>query len=294
MSAVAWEPHTLTTSEVVEPGPVTALAALFDDGLPTPEIGDQLPPLWHWAALPRWPVSGEIGGDGHPRRGSFLPPVRTPPADVRRRQSGRVSFAGSHRRYRCVELRERRVGHREGRPFGPPRGGRRRHPLLCRGDARAGPSARTSSYRESGVSGAAWPDAAAPAELAPGGSPATAYRRRHLGLRHRPVILDCGSPLPPPTPSRIHYDWPYATRVEGYPGLVVHGPLMTLALAEVIRLGRPDTPPRSIVHRNRAPLFCGQPASITVGTSDEGLRVELFGPGGADSGARSTVEATLG
>ena len=136
MSAVAWEPHTLTTSEVVEPGPVTALAALFDEGLPTPEIGDQLPPLWHWAALPRWPVSGEIGGDGHPRRGSFLPPVQLP---RRMFAGGRVEFhspvriGDTVRRVASVESVTE-----EGRPFGPPRGGRRRHPLLCQGDARAG------------------------------------------------------------------------------------------------------------------------------------------------------------
>jgi 3-methylfumaryl-CoA hydratase len=60
---------------------------------------------------------------------------------------------------------------------------------------------------------------------------------------------------------RIHYDWPYATGVEGYPALVVHGPLMTLALAEVVRL-EAGAPVRSVTHRNRRPLFCGRPAAI--------------------------------
>jgi 3-methylfumaryl-CoA hydratase len=61
---------------------------------------------------------------------------------------------------------------------------------------------------------------------------------------------------------RIHYDWPYATMVEGYPGLVVHGPFMTLVLAELVRIEQPDTTVRRLTHRNRQPLFCGEPAIL--------------------------------
>jgi 3-methylfumaryl-CoA hydratase len=61
---------------------------------------------------------------------------------------------------------------------------------------------------------------------------------------------------------RIHYDWPYATGVEGYPGLVVHGPLMTLAVAEVARLEGLRV--QEITHRNRSPLFCGRAAGIRL------------------------------
>ncbi|MDP3889889.1 hypothetical protein [Nocardioides sp.] len=60
---------------------------------------------------------------------------------------------------------------------------------------------------------------------------------------------------------RIHYDWPYATGVEAYPGLVVHGPLMSLLLAEVARLSG-VTDVASVKHRNLAPLFCGDPAQL--------------------------------
>jgi 3-methylfumaryl-CoA hydratase len=62
---------------------------------------------------------------------------------------------------------------------------------------------------------------------------------------------------------RIHYDWPYATRVEGYPGLVVHGPLSTLVLAETLRLARPGHRVHRLRHRNTAPLFCGDAARVT-------------------------------
>ncbi|TDO51614.1 hypothetical protein EV643_103353 [Kribbella sp. VKM Ac-2527] len=61
---------------------------------------------------------------------------------------------------------------------------------------------------------------------------------------------------------RIHFDWPYATQVEGYPGLVVHGPLMTLALVEVLRLEGSTSGVRSVIHRNTRPLFCGEAAEV--------------------------------
>src|SRR5690242_11008194 len=76
--ATPWEPHTEISTELIDPGPVAALAAIFDDGLPTPSPGDPLPPLWHWVGLPRWAASGVLGSDGHPRRGSFLPPITLP------------------------------------------------------------------------------------------------------------------------------------------------------------------------------------------------------------------------
>src|SRR5690606_12818971 len=78
---------------------------------------------------------------------------------------------------------------------------------------------------------------------------------------------------------RIHYDWPYATRVEGYPGLVVHGPLMTLALAEVARLEGIDAI-RRIEHRNLAPLFCGETTRVESSPTGTGSGALVLGKGG--------------
>src|SRR3954466_3892636 len=75
---MSWEPHTITTTETVAPHPVATLSHLFDNGRPAIGPGDALPPLWHWVALPRWPVTSALGVDGHPARGSFLPPVELP------------------------------------------------------------------------------------------------------------------------------------------------------------------------------------------------------------------------
>jgi 3-methylfumaryl-CoA hydratase len=65
---------------------------------------------------------------------------------------------------------------------------------------------------------------------------------------------------------RIHYDLDWATRVEGYPGLVVHGPLQAIALAELCRRFAPGQPVRRFAFRAQRPAFaetvmafCGRP-----------------------------------
>ena len=96
-------------------------------------------------------------------------------------------------------------------------------------------------------------------------------------------------------PHRIHYDWPYATRVEGYPGLVVHGPLMTMALAQTHRLLDDGTRIAALRHRNLKPLFCGNPAQLVYTRSDDGAHVELVGPDAvsSDGAAHTTLDLTL-
>jgi len=66
-------------------------------------------------------------------------------------------------------------------------------------------------------------------------------------------------------PHRIHYDHPYVTSVEGYPGLVVHGPLLLLSMLELIRLDLPGLVVTGVRFQARAPVFAGD----TVGLSGE-------------------------
>jgi 3-methylfumaryl-CoA hydratase len=65
---------------------------------------------------------------------------------------------------------------------------------------------------------------------------------------------------------RIHYDQPYATTVEGYPGLVVHGPLIATLLVDLLRRHRPHADLRGYAFKAMRPLFdtasfdtCGAP-----------------------------------
>jgi 3-methylfumaryl-CoA hydratase len=66
---------------------------------------------------------------------------------------------------------------------------------------------------------------------------------------------------------RIHYDQAYVTQVEGYPGLVVHGPLLALLLLEIPRRFRPDRAVTSFDYRLLAPTFAGETVEVT-GTAD--------------------------
>ncbi|MEV0235573.1 MaoC family dehydratase N-terminal domain-containing protein [Nonomuraea sp. NPDC050786] len=268
---MSWAPHTVVTTETLDPHPVAALSALFDDGTPAPGPGDALPPLWHWLASARWPLSSALGVDGHPARGSFLPPVELP---RRMFAGGEVVFhapltvGSTVRRESSVESVTEKSG----------RSGKLVVVVVA-----------TSLYDESGRlaieerqdlvyrdAGAVAP-AAEPAVLDPAGAPLTRAGEWAWDLATDPTLLLRFSAATC-NPHRIHYDWPYATRVEGYPGLVVHGPLMTLALAEVLRLEGYAGQVRRMRHRHRKPLFCGRPARLRRVEDAEPLTLGVFGP----------------
>ncbi|MET7462689.1 MaoC family dehydratase N-terminal domain-containing protein [Nonomuraea sp. NPDC005501] len=259
MTPTGWEPHTLTTTETVDPHPVAALSALFDDGTPVPGPGDPLPPLWHWLALARWPASSTLGTDGHPARGTFLPPVGLP---RRMFAGGEVVFhgpltvGGTVRREARVESVTEKSG-RSGKLVVAAVATR----LYDEDDRLAIEERQDIVYRDAGAVAASEVPAEPAAGLAPAGAPLTRAGEWAWDLATDPALLMRFSAATS-NPHRIHYDWPYATRIEGYPGLVVHGPLMTLALAEVLRLEGRHAPVLRMRHRNRGPLFCGQTARL--------------------------------
>ncbi|MGN9842583.1 FAS1-like dehydratase domain-containing protein [Nonomuraea sp. H19] len=268
---MSWTPHTVTSTETVDPHPVAALSALFDDGTPALGPGDALPPLWHWLALARWPRSAALGADGHPKRGSFLPPVELP---RRMFAGGEIVFhapltvGGTVRREACVESVTEKTG-RSGRLVVVVVATR-----LYDDDRLAIEERQDLIYREAGAVAAA---DVPPEPAALAGAPFTRAGEWSWNLATDPALLMRFSAATS-NPHRIHYDWPYATRVEGYPGLVVHGPLMTLALAEVLRLESHGAPVRSLRHRNRKPLFCGQAARLRRIEDAAPLTLGLFGP----------------
>ncbi|SDK67878.1 3-methylfumaryl-CoA hydratase [Nocardioides sp. YR527] len=284
---MSWRPRRVTTTETLEAGPVAALGALLDSGTPVPVAGDVLPPLWHWVALPRWPVSSVIGVDGHPRRGDFLPPI-----DLPRRMfaGGEVTFHGDLR-VGAEVVRESEVVSVEEKDG---RSGRlavvkvltrlvdaEREDLLVE-------ERQDLIYRDAAPAPSSFPDPE-PAVVDPAGPPLVAEDDGWRFVTDPTLMMRFSAASA--NPHRIHYDWPYATRVEGYPGLVVHGPLSTLVLAEAIRLAHPDRAVRLLRHRNTAPLFCGDPALVSIdrpapdtaevalrrpdGTALAGLRAEL-------------------
>jgi 3-methylfumaryl-CoA hydratase len=262
-----WVGRTEETEELIALAPVQAAAAVVNDTTTEYAVGSPLPPLWQWFFfLPRVPQS-RLGLDGHPQRVGFMPPVELP----------RRMFAGARMRFlkslRIGTLAQRRsvvraVSEKEGRAgrlvFVTVAHAIRQDGELCIEEE------QDIVYRETGA------PVAAPAacELAP--APAGSWARTVIPdptLLFRFAALTFNA-------HRIHYDRTYATAVEGYPGLVVQGPLTAVLLMELVRC-HTRRPVTAFTFRARAPLFDLAPFRL-IGTL-AGARVELEaqGPDGA-------------
>lgn len=266
-----WEPSVDEADDVVTVAAVAALHGLLDAPGPAPAAGESVPPLWHWLAfLPRAPQR-ELGPDGHPRRGTFLPPVALP---GRMFAGGRLTFAGGGplvgavaRRSSSVVSVEEKSGRSGELVF-----------VTVRHELSGGVvEEQDLVYREPAAPMA--PDDAAGAP--PPGEWAWAW-----DLPIDPTLLFRFSALTY-NAHRIHYDRAYATAVEGYPGLVVHGPLQAVALAELCRRHAPTRSLATFRFRALRPAFDDGPLQLrgTPGAHEIGLAAH-------DHAGRPTMTAT--
>jgi 3-methylfumaryl-CoA hydratase len=238
--------------------PLAALAATLDRS----ETGGEVPPLWHWLYfLPVAPMA-EVGPDGHPKRGGFLPPVELP---RRMWAGGRLTFhaplkAGEHAtRTSTIASIEDKTG----------RSGRLvfvtvQHTIEAGGELKI-EEEHDIVYRDAPLPGARAPEPA----RAPDGE---TWRRT---VTADPVMLFRYSALTF-NGHRIHYDHPYVTQQEGYPGLVVHGPLIATLLVDLVRRERPDATLQSFSFRALRPTFADQPFTLCGQPSEDGHSVELW------------------
>ena len=260
-----WVGKSETRTDVIDARPVELLSATLDRDDPHPRRGDALPPLWHWLYfLPVYRES-EVGPDGHAERGGFLPPVPLP----------RRMWAGS----RIEWHRPLAVGDevaRESRIVSvTAKSGRSgalvfvvvRHEI-ARGTELALTEEHDIVYRELQPPGARPALAAADAE-----EPATWTRR----IVPDDVLLFRYSALTFNS-HRIHYDRRYVTEVEGYPGLVVHGPLLATLLVDLLRRNRPAVALQRFEFRALAPLFDIAPFDV-CGRPEGGAKVALWAKG---------------
>jgi len=199
-----------------------ALAATLDREGPGLEPGDPLPPLWHWIYFTPKAPAHEIGPDGHPKRGGFLPPVALP---RRMWAGGRFEFRQPIRvgdaltRTSTIADVRRREGRSGTLVFVTVRHEIGRDGLVLLTEE------HDIVYRDLPRPGVPTPEP----ERAPTDE-STARR-----VVPDPVLLFRYSALTF-NGHRIHYDRSYVTEVEGYPGLIVHGPLIaTLLIGEAER-----------------------------------------------------------
>ena len=248
-----WVGRREETEDVIDLNRACALQATLDlDDAPL-RAGDPLPPLWHWLYF--WSVApaSAIGPDGHAERGGFLPPIELP----------RRMWAGS------------RLAFRAPLPLGAE--ARRESEILSVDfkEGRSGPLAFVTVRHRISVAGTlaieeehdiAYRAAARPGETPPPGTPAPADPAWEREIGPDPVLLFRYSALTF-NGHRIHYDQPYVTGVEGYPGLIVHGPLLATLMADLPRrsAGRELA---SFAFRALRPIF--DTAAFTVAASPEG------------------------
>jgi 3-methylfumaryl-CoA hydratase len=237
--------------------PLAAMAATLDRRTPA-----AVPALWHWLYfLPVAPLA-EVGRDGHPKRGGFLPPV---PLPRRMWAGGRLTFHAPLQpgqratRTSTIDNIEDKTG----------RSGRLvfvtvRHRIESAGVLRI-EEEHDIVYRDAPAPGAT--------EKAPAAAPSGEKWTRTVTAD--PVLLFRYSALTF-NGHRIHYDEPYATEVEGYPGLVVHGPLIATLLVDLVERNIPSASLASFAFRAVRPTFADHPFTVCGLPAEDGKTIDLW------------------
>lgn len=257
----SWSPEPVSVRDELPAAPAERLAAV----LGAPLDGAGLPPLWHWMYFLDWPAQHELGADGHPKDGHFLPPV---PDRRRMFAGGRVELRAPLQvgtpATRVSSLHE--VVTKQG-STGELVFVTVRHEISQR-DQVCVVEETDAVYR----SGEDPRRARVVKQIDTGSEPRfdAAWQSR---VRPDPALLFRFSALTA-NAHRIHYDAPYAQQVEGYPGLVVHGPLLALLMAELVRGRQPEREVGSLAFRFRRPVFAGEQV-VALGDPDGAGRVDL-------------------
>lgn len=258
------------TSGTIAAGPMELMAALLNR--PLEEIAPQglLPPLWHWLVLQRFVPQSGIGADGHPKRGGLIPPITLP----------RRMFAGSRTSFQAplaVGDQVRRVSTIKAIQSKSGRSGELVFVTL--NHEIHGPRGLAVSedqdlvYRGATSGAAATTEQRAPSDGQPDGFETVETHVPDPVLLFRFSAATANS-------HRIHYDADYTRDVEGYPGLVVHGPLQAILLADLaVRYLR--RPLSEFAFRAVKPTFVDRPLHCAARRNGMGAALETLDEGHA-------------
>ena len=257
-----WVGRKLVRRDWVNPNRLAAWNATLDRDDPFPEDGEAVPPGFHWTLFPPLARQSELGPDGHERRGDFLPPV---PLTHRMWAGSSLAFkqplrvGESAQRSSLIESVEEKRGR-----AGPLVFVKIRH-SIHRAEGLAIDDEQTLVYRSGSPSEAEPPatEQRAPAEK---------WRRQIVPddvLLFRYSALTFNG-------HRIHYDRRYATELEGYPGLVVHGPLLATLLLDLIRRELPDRSVEKFRFRALRPTFDTSAFTVEGAPGDDERHLRLW------------------
>jgi 3-methylfumaryl-CoA hydratase len=260
----AWIGRSEIRADTIGATPAMALNATLDHPDAAFAPGTTLPPLWHWLYFLPLHRQSEIGPDGHAKRGGFLPPVPLP----------RRMWAGSQFEFRSPvrvgDSVERisaiaDVSAKEGRT-GKLVFVKVRHEVRCNGSSEpAIVEIHDIVYRDAKQPG----DVEPPPQRAETGA---AWQREIVPddvLLFRYSALTFNG-------HRIHYDRKYVTEVEGYPGLIVHGPLIATLLMDLVRRSLPDADVATFRFKAVRPTFDLNPFRVNGQLQDDGKTIRLW------------------
>ena len=237
-----------------------------------PAKGDALPPLWHWMFFQDEVTEPGLGADGHPARGGFLPP-----ADGRNRMwaGGRLTFheplrvGGVAKRTTTILNVEEKHGRTGSLLFVTLRHDFRQDGRLAFSEE------QDIVYREP------TPPKLGSGEALPAGDWSETVEPSPILLFRYSALTFNGH--------RIHYDWPYVTEAEGYPGLVVHGPLIATLNLRAFCRANPQARLRRFAYRGLRPLICPEPFELGGRPSGPG-KAEVWAGNAAGVAQRGEVE----
>ena len=276
---MSWLGRESRSTDLITAFPVRALTATLEAPYGVHgRAGEVLPPLWHWLYFLESHAESNLAADGHVEKGGFLPPVPLP----------RRMWAGSRFEFLrplCIGDQAERIStikaiqHKKGRSgelvfvtVG--------HEIRVQND--------TCLFEEHDIVYREAPHAEVP--------PAPAVRAENgewqRSILPNDVLLFRYSALTF-NAHRIHYDRRYVTEVEGYPGLVVHGPLIATLLLDLLGRQLPTARVKTFDFRAVLPTFDGQPFQVHGRPRSDGRTVDLWASDGEGWLTMSAI-ATLG
>lgn len=263
-----WIGNTEAMAERLTPNLVARFNATLDRDAPT-DPGAEAPLMMHFCLAQPVAPANNLGDDGHPRRGGFLPPV---PLPRRMWAGGEITFIAPliidetvtrKSRIQDVEVKQGRSG-------------RLCFVTVIHEYSSAGKLAvrerQDVVYRDAPSKiGSETGDAAEPPDSAPVGETTRRMTADSTMLFRYSAITFNGH--------RIHYDAPYARKVEGYGGLVIHGPLQATMMAHMAADLRGATPSR-FSFRGKSPIFDDAPFTVHASENETGLALWTARDGG--------------
>jgi len=259
-----WTGKTETLADDITAAPVRALSATLDRDDALPVSGTALPPLWHWLYFLPQHRQSEIGPDGHAKRGGFLPPV---PLPRRMWAGGRLQWLPENplavgdavRRISCIESITHKAGRSGDLLF-----------VLVKHEIHNAKGLALTEEHDIVYRASAQPGDPVPPPIA---AEKNAIWQREIipdeVLLFRYSALTFNG-------HRIHYDRRYVTEVEGYPGLIVHGPLIATLLVDLVRRHAPDAFIKRFHFKAVRPTFDLHPLRLNGQPSADGKTVQLW------------------